>query len=312
MSQLRPAVVVVLVLAVEACGGGGGGGATANPGVSAGPPAPTPTSANTSASATALVPPGSFLAGPAVNDAAGTLPHGAQVTSSNDPATGNARLLAVNVISPSSGATVYAHTFDLANATARTRFPANFIGLFEGQTLSDGQHEHEIALDPSLTYASYGVWSHENAPGSGQSGALVFGQTTPSANVPVSGTASYSGSTIGGLVIGSTTYLLSGTAQLTANFAANTVTGSLSGMKALAVDNTVTPWNTLAINSTISSSNRTVYAGTVTSTSTSTLSPDPLSGTVIGNFYGPHANETAGVWAVTDGTTKAFGSFGAK
>lgn len=272
----------------------------------------------TSSPAPSLVPAGSFLAtassgsgsqtGFAFNgnalSANGTDPT-TQVTVGTDPSTGH-RTLTLNVTA--NNAPLYTNKFDLAMASPAVVAP--FIGVLDGTTFSDGSRANEIVVDPTLSFSSYGIWVNTTSLNMGNTGAFAVGQMTPAANIPTTGQAVYTGSTIGALVTGGGSFVLTGNAQLTANFLLMSVSGSLSGMQAFA-NGTSTPWNTLTLGAApITAGAGGPYAGAVTSPASGSLVA--LSGTYNGNFFGPAANETAGTWKVTGTGTTAFGAFGAK
>ena len=81
----------------------------------------------------------------------------------------------------------------------------------------------------ALTYVTYGKWNIPKAPGETYIFAdnyVVFGQKTPSANIPRTGSALYNAILDGSYQSGSNSYHLSGTAKYTANFANATMSVS--------------------------------------------------------------------------------------
>jgi hypothetical protein len=132
--------------------------------------------------------------------------------------------------------------------------------------------------------------------------------------MPASGTATFNGATIGvgGATGGSTAYSLVGNAQIIANFATQSVTTNLTNLSTLILSinnlstqtistNAVGSLPNLSGTSTISGN---AYAGPIAGTG--------LTGTIKGNFYGPAAQETAGVWQASGGGNAWIGSYGAK
>jgi hypothetical protein len=318
MSARCGIVACSALLVLTACGGGGGG--------SGGPaPATTGTSGLAGFPTNSFVPsqpagesfvssdtdiyadPGTVSVGQAKDSTTTVGITGLATAELNpDPNTRDVRYLALKV---TDGARTYNHTFDLNAASASAI--AGFLQVLEKP--SDGS-QHALFINPNLAYSTYGVWLYAPAGGnSSMVGAYSFGQWTPSANVPTSGTATYSGSTIGLLEQPSGNYDLTGDARLTADFSAMTVTGNLTNMKATNnATGVTTPWNNMAMSAAVTSS-RNGFAGSISSTSTSTTTPVALSGNVTGHLYGPHAEEIGGSWWATDGaSTAAVGSFGAK
>ncbi len=308
VSTIR-AITCVSLLTLSACGGGGGGGGSSP----ASPPPP-------------LIPPGTFLAAPGANctGSACTGPEssvsftnpgvfgsgtssatGAQVTIATD-ATGKASTVTINVPAPGGG--FYTHPFDLTTTGVAGTGPfAGFISAFDGVN-ADGSRRNQILLDPNLTYSSYGLWTNiPTSAAAGATGALAFGQLTPASNVPINGTFSYSGKTIGAMVDGTKSTPLIGSETLTANFTNMNLTGSFS-LSTVAASGATTPWTTLNISPAAN-----IMSGAYTGTVTGSISSGTVSGPINGKFYGPTAQETAGTWSVSDGANiHAIGGYGAK
>ena len=301
----RNVAVGVLMLVLSGCSGGGGHSASSTP------PAPV----------SSVIPAGSFLSGPGAAYAgpesgfaftggtfnSGTSGNGgATVTLTNDASTGTARFLSISA--PAGVGSTYSHTFDLANSAPGTGPLAGLIGVLEGTQFSDGSVQHELVLDPNLNFATYGLWVNVQSVSvgveSGATGAFAIGQLTPAAAIPTTGSATYAGSTIGAMINGTTSALLTGSVNLTANFNSMSVNGSMvlnswaTGAPAAFANLTLGP-------APISAGNGGSYSGP--------LNGSGFTGSASGNFYGPHAEETAGTWAITNNAgTNAIGSFGAK
>jgi hypothetical protein len=156
----------------------------------------------------------------------------------------------------------------------------------------------------SLNYAAYGLWAAGDTAVAGRAGTFTFGNLTPAASVPATGTATFNGTTIGvgGGANGSTVYSLQGNAQIVANFASQSVTTNLTNLATQNISTNATgSLPNLTGTSTISGN---AYAGPIAGTG--------LTGTINGNFYGPVALETAGVWQASGGGNSWIGSYGAK
>jgi hypothetical protein len=309
MSGVRGFFVCLSVIALSACGGGGG----AVPGVPS------------SSAASPLISAGTLLAGPAANfmdsadsfsftanavvtSAAAT--NAAQVRLATD-STGKTRFLTLNV--PLGNGASYVHTFDLATAKAGSGPLLGFIGVNDGTMFPDGSTQHGIVLDPSLSFSSYGFWvnvqSFDATTGeTGALGGIAFGNLTPASGMPTTGSASYSGRTVGAAVDGTTQSLLAGTVNINANFGAMSVSGTF-------VINDVTSgiptsFATLTMPATaIAPGAGGAYNGTLVGA----LPGGAVTGSAVqGHFYGPQANETAGTWSAKNSVTTAVGGFGAK
>src|SRR6185503_2087283 len=139
--------------------------------------------------------------------------------------------------------------------------------------------------------SAYGLWASTLRNSAGDAGALAFGNLTPAASVPTTGSATFNGFTVGvgAVANGPANYSLRGNAQIIANFATQSVTTNLTnfiagtyGASASIPDLTGT--SSMAGNA---------YAGAIAGGN--------LTGTINGNFYGSSAQETTGVWQVSGG-----------
>jgi hypothetical protein len=156
----------------------------------------------------------------------------------------------------------------------------------------------------SLNSAAYGFWASGDTATTGRAGTFAFGNLTPTASMPATGSATFNGQTfgVGGATSSSTVHALQGNAQIVANFATHSVTTNLTNLSTQNIStNAVGSLPDLTGTFTISGA---AYTGP--------LSGGVLSGTINGNFYGSAAQETAGVWQASGGGNSWIGSFGAK
>jgi|GEM_PF-6683262 hypothetical protein len=186
----------------------------------------------------------------------------------------------------------------------------------------------------TMTYTLLGAWSY--VPPSGGTSYLSqidTGYATPASGVPTSGSASYSGTAASGTGVAGAyavpsgsgtiqTGTLSGDASLSTNFASNSFTGSFTNMQAQASgSSTTTPWNSVSLNGTlVRQPSGAVLQGTTSTTGapagagTAGFS-SAATGTVVGQFNGPTAQEVGGIWTLSEsaiGGKTAFGTFGVK
>lgn len=209
------------------------------------------------------------------------------------------------------------------NAT-NVRGDATTVTLADGGTVA--------AAIGTLNYTLLGAWTYAPA-GGGTSylGTTVTGSGTAPANVPTSGSATYSGSSGHGGALGVyfvpsgtgtiTSGTLAGNASVTANFTNGAVTGTLSNMTATpAAGGTATPWNDVALSATVSREPATVFFNGSTSTGNAPAGAGPAgfssaaTGSLQGGFYGPNAEEVGATWSLTEpnaagGGKTAFGAF---
>lgn len=194
-----------------------------------------------------------------------------------------------------------------ANVTARQ--PDVIVAAGVG---SDGLiHELVLGGVDTLSYTRWGFWgraNNNNVLETGEFWATYYGgRETPVSAVPTTGTATYTGVTVGvGIDKAGLVDAIAGNLSLTANFSAATVSGAVAGLinsQSVALDARATMAGTIGGNG---------YAGTVQGTN---LAGNTVlgSGNFDGKFFGPAAEETAGKWNFnsTDGS-KLMGAFGAK
>ena len=161
-----------------------------------------------------------------------------------------------------------------------------------------------VGTTQTLNSAAYGLWASGDTATTGRAGTFAFGNLTPTASVPGTGSATFNGSTmgVGGANSGSTIYALQGKTQIIANFLAQSVTTNLTNLGIQNIlTNAVSSLPDLTGTSTMSGN---AYAGPIAGTG--------LTGTINGNFYGSAAQETAGVWQASGGGNSWIGSYGAK
>jgi hypothetical protein len=330
-SNLRSyvALFALCLMSLDGCSGGGGGSAS---GTSA--PASTPAPVNFA------LPTAGTTSGVAVNlqaaKATVTYPAAAATAIGANGGMGNITLAVVG-----QGATITLSTDASGNLSGVTIPAGNihdtvFGGGGPGHSLTDpltldfyyqlqdvfafdndsAYTISQVAAGQGLTSSAYGLWASSGsgygfwaATGkafSSDAGAFAFGNLTPPTAVPATGSATFSGFTVGfgGATDGSAVFTLKGNAQIIANFASQTVTTNLTNF---GTDN-------ISYNSTV-----TAHVPNLTGTSTISgnaytgpISGGALTGTINGNFYGSAAQETAGVWQASGGGNAWLGSFGAK
>ncbi len=196
----------------------------------------------------------------------------------------------------------------------------NFSEEFWGQT---GQKRAAIgftnAARDNLTWTTYGYWvvidltDPDNRPRT--SADFVIGFETPSSAIPRSGTAIYTGVAQGQVVrAGSPTYVpvLSGDARLTADFAIGSVDGNLTHMFTTDVDGNKLPWNSVSLHAAFAAGTSSFVGTTAITLSPSASLAGSATGTIAGKFFGPAAQELGAVWTLSDGTSAATGTIGAK
>ncbi len=155
-------------------------------------------------------------------------------------------------------------------------------------------------------YISWGKWADEwGAPNEqrifGVGSYWIVGRLTPYADIPTTGTATYSGKVMGSLINNGTGLFtgLDGTTSLTANFANKTVAGTFDNLKKS--DGSI--WvNQANVNANWGGAN--AISGTIAG--------GGKSGNINGAFFGPQVQEIGGNWTLNGGGDKAAGIFTGK
>jgi C-lobe and N-lobe beta barrels of Tf-binding protein B len=155
-----------------------------------------------------------------------------------------------------------------------------------------------------LSASAYGAWMRSTGGGNYDVGMYAFGPET--AAMPVAGTATYNGTTLGfGTSDTKAPFAFAGTAQIMANFGTGTIT-SLKFTSIVTKD--VNDANPGPIVADFSGS-----GAIVGNQYNLVISNGTLAGVASGLFHGTAAAETAGAWSATNGVNfKMIGSYGAR
>jgi len=179
-----------------------------------------------------------------------------------------------------------------------------------------------------MNYSGYGWWGKypdvispaTSASGTYDRSFFVGGSLpTPSFNMPTNISGTYSGGMMG-MAVDSTNgalYSLVGSSGLSVDFTANTVIGVLYSISAIDQAGSSMSFNDLPLSGAIGAGSSS-FAGTVTAATIPTVNPSPIAlatgatttGTFNGGFYGPLANELAGVFSLNSGTISVKGAYG--
>ena len=173
-----------------------------------------------------------------------------------------------------------------------------------------------------LSYAGFGMWNMRNtavntAATAIVGGAYAGGTPTTTAQMPRTGTATYTGKMTGTTLTASNTqFNLLGNARLTASFATHAVTGTMTGIKTYNGRTAAAAgtFNSLTISAGVISANAftaTIKAGAPGTNRAASINQN-TSGTLNAHFYGTAADEVAGVFRLVSGSRQVLGSFGAK
>lgn len=286
-------------LLLVGCGGGGGGGAN-----SAAAVVPVASAIQVGAGGTSSRTPVFATTATNIQDVGVTYPGYQNVArASGDPAAVSASFV--------NNATDFTLVTNVDGKQSTVVFDASTIEQSNGITTvavkeQDGLNYSMLLAGLSLNYARYGAWAQENGDDLLQNNelfaAVYGGLETPVTGMPVAGSFTYNGQTLGaGIDEAGNALAIAGNISLTADFAARAVSGSINN---LVVGGT--QGITAALNGGIADNG---FNGTMNVQNASQASVG--GGTFDGRFFGPNAEEMAGKWAFdgVDGS-KAIGAFG--
>ena len=302
-ATMQAGVLFGALVALAGCGGGGGGGSGSaavlpTPGPSPSVPFQAPNTTVTYS----------------VDSAAAYIINQSVASTSLEPSGGsnNIQTSSITITTNSSGAM---SRMNFAIQSPGGYYSASYTNIASFPPLTLGQLAHLLQVvnstvgaegfigeGPGLSHSAYGLWASNDTSTSGRFGAVALGNPTPLGSMPVSGTGTYQGSTIGAGIDGSGPYALRGNVTMSVNFGTGAATTTINGVQR---QNLVT--NNMSVGADL------VGSGTVSANRVATtLSGGGSSGNLNGTFYGPSAQEVAGAWRVTGGGNTAVGSFGAK
>lgn len=301
---MRGGLPVAMALVLAGCGGGGGGGgggtvATSTTADSGGTTQEETTQFETLSSLSA---PTELLTTSSTVDFSG-----ASLSGDATPATSDTVITAfpdqsVNLSVPSRNIDV---TFGQADAAGTIEAG----GLSFTSYQQDGSRFADVA---ALDYTEFGAWQVFDAATSGSSGVFAAGMPTAQDAMPTTGSATYTGATIGGLADASENrlYNLLGAVSMAADFAAGSITGQMTRMTAHPVGGgTAQAWNDVGFTAGISGATFSGSTSAVDSGSSLAISSD-ASGQLAGAFFGPNAEEAGASWSLNGSNQQAFGAFG--
>lgn len=220
------------------------------------------------------------------------------------PSTG-AVAAAVNTYEQSDSWDGTAHTLNTASMTGvvSAYVTPKAFGVIGTSNNDDGGLVTATAQTDSYQYLSWGHWGRTEVVDSVQkdiepASLWVAGRLTPDANIPTSGSGSYTGEVRGYVIdVSNTVRAVAGTTALTANFANGS--GTLGG----SFNNLTTSQGTWVSTATV------IASWGATNAVSGTLSGSGItSGSIHGAFFGPNAQELGGNWAIQkDDSSKGAG-----
>ncbi len=234
---------------------------------------------------------------------------GNSVTLTTDSA-GSLSTIAINIATPGGTGPALSQSFAAGTQGSATITAPQFSALLAAisaapATTANMVYQGAVA---GLSSSAYGAWMQSIGGGNYNVGMYSFGPET--AVMPVAGTATYHGTTLGFGSNGASAFTLTGNATELVNFGTQTVTSlTFSGLTTQDVSD-ANPGPALG---TISGTGGIVgnkYSFALTGNS---VPGGALNGSVNGMFYGPNALETGGTWKAANvgNTLTVIGSFGA-
>ena len=318
---------ISLAILLSACGGGGGG-----PGIVS-TPTPIPSLPPTPIPSLPPTPTGPLLDAVQPNSPSSPV---ASAATPNFSALGQTTVFpmlmtAVNgswggdSATTSAGATLTANT----NGTYQLTVNNSAVGAtnvlaasYPGTVVGVTNYVTEVVAG-NLDYLRFGYWyKYQPSEGVFTAAAWTAGYVTPSSDIPVQGTATFTG-TATGLVSDYvacncgdaflSTFI--GQSHVTANFAALSLTGSVDNIiLSSPLGQARGPMNDIAFTATIDRLNN-VFSGTTSVSSQpggAWAFGQTANGHINGRFYGRNAREIGAVFGLSDGARRLIGSFGAK
>ena len=294
-------VWMTIAVALAACGGGGSSNSGAISEVTV--PFQNPSTSVAYSASSASV---SFTAGTGITATGAPAPAdtaGNTVTLNTD---GNGGLSEVTVTTATTNGGPTVTNLGITNGIGDTALVpassiASLLSIVAGGGVPQTVYQGSSA---GLSYSGYGIWM-QNAGGHNYNvGTYALGSETTT--MPTTGTASYSGTTLGFGSNGAAPFAFTGAAALGVNFATGAVSNvTFSGFTTQDV-NDGNPGPTLP---TLTGSGG---AGTIVGNKFAVpIAGGALGGSTAGAFYGPNANETAGTFQAAGGGISLIGSFGA-
>jgi hypothetical protein len=287
------------------CGGGGGGGASAVNST----PAP-PDSVSKSASLIGVSQTDDFAASIQNIKFSVTKGSGSAAPASSDSSSGIVNT-SVHYDAAAKSYTLQALSNSTFSEANRVAAKSNSIYTVYEKT-SGSRSESFLLFNPgasnpslALTYTSYGAWQtlDDGSSLGVKTSFFAFGTRTSSAELPRTGSASYTTIIDGQYADSSGVYALGGSSNFSADFGAATVAVNLN------------PVGTNVLNSSLKNFGTFSGSGTIDTASarfnTNTMNSGDFSMSVRGYFYGPGAAEIGGTFSLTGFSAGAVNGVGA-
>lgn len=162
-------------------------------------------------------------------------------------------------------------------------------------------------------YSTLGYWEHVRSDGLVNAGFVSAGIPTVGADIPTTGTATYTGFSLGILNDGTQNYYVGATASASADFGARTIAFTTADSAKAPVSNP----SAAVSDPTLNLSGTLIYSAGANGFSGSLSTGDTgangvLTGTASGQFYGPAAVEMGGAYQLQGGSAKMAGGFALK
>ena len=306
-----PILVLAMATSISACGGGSSSvKSTAPPATTGSQPATQYPSVLTWTSNDTLIGQAVGYTTDYTNKALGEVLGGSATGRISGSASGLQNLtLTVSGI----GGASFSEQFSAADLTTSAAVPGTSARLLSGsKTATDGSIRSLTILDTTssnFNYTVLGAWEYAPIAGATSTNAawFAFGPATRPTEIPLTGTATYSGMMVGRYADGTAIWTVGATASAAADFANRSIIFNTSNTQLNNQTGTLAA-PTLDLSGTLS------YAAGANNVTGALTAPAGLTGTANAHFYGPAAAELAGAFFVGDGanTKQMTGSFGVK
>ncbi len=225
-------------------------------------------------------------------------------------------LTSIDITVTFEGSQLFTETFDNFTTTAQTDSEFGVAYKFQSIDRGAGGVRRMTFFEPQalgLRYSALGIWEYETFPGANpsQGGYFSMGAITRGSDIPISGSATYSGKLIGTYADGTAVYAVGANASATADFTFTSPSVSLNTTNTVIVKEGTTvqiPANELNLSGTLT------YPGGTNNLTGTLTTTNNLTGSASARFYGPQAAELGGTFFVKNAsnTEQMVGGFALK
>ena len=309
---------LALALVLSACGGGGGGGGSSGGGVVVTPFTgfsylqPNTTVFAAAAYSTDVTYNSNIVNGYVTSKSAPTVASGTAGSTSGVGATEtlNGSTLATSLNITSGAGTNATWSISAGDSLTNVTYNSSTVAVYALNAARTNEALYVYGPGMGWSYQTYGVWITGEGTGAGNAGAMSVGSFTPTAGIPSTGSATFTG-TSGGVYVAATGQPFLTVSDMTAvtNFATRTITFNTTNTIISAFNGSgASAQSGLNLSGTLNNIGGNNIYGTVTTANAA------MTGTAYTAYYGPTATEIGGIYNVkaSTGLQSMSGAFGGK